>query len=304
MARVLTAPLRGLRPAPASSSTCTRARDSRAAGGYANLRVADEVVPELDTSAAPAGTPTSTAPWPGAAPDTTCRAAGRRCCRRRATCSGTTGWWSASRFPAARESLAPGGVAAARRDRATLHAAGFPSRSWTAEDPINWVSALLDPHRQTGDAIPLTYDDGRELRDQVIDRHHAPAHRPPGHRPGQPGRRPANRASPDVGARFPAALRAVERRQPDRRPLPGHAAVPLPVPAHAGRARSRRRGHPQLAFLKAARATTNATSYMGASCPTCRSARPTGTSCSRRWTTASSSSISTCSSRSSPSRTR
>ena len=32
------------------------------------------------------------------------------------------------------------------------------------------VSALLDPHRQTGDAIPLTYDDGRELRDQVIDR--------------------------------------------------------------------------------------------------------------------------------------
>ena len=53
---------------------------------------------------------------------------------------------------------------------ARLHAAGFPSRSWTAEDLINWVSALLDPHRQTGDAIPLTYDDGRELRDQVIDR--------------------------------------------------------------------------------------------------------------------------------------
>ncbi len=54
--------------------------------------------------------------------------------------------------------------------RATLHAAGFPSRAWTAADLVNWVSALIDPHRQTGDCLPLTYDQGRELRDQVIDR--------------------------------------------------------------------------------------------------------------------------------------
>ena len=54
--------------------------------------------------------------------------------------------------------------------RATLYAAGFPSRAWTAADLINWVSALLDPHRSVGDALPLTYDEGRELRDQVIDR--------------------------------------------------------------------------------------------------------------------------------------
>ena len=54
--------------------------------------------------------------------------------------------------------------------RATLHAAGFPSRAWTAADLINWVSALVDPHRSVGDALPLTYDEGRELRDQVIDR--------------------------------------------------------------------------------------------------------------------------------------
>jgi conjugal transfer ATP-binding protein TraC len=53
--------------------------------------------------------------------------------------------------------------------RVTLHAAGFPSRPWTAGDLINWVSALLDPHRQTGDGLPLTYDPGRELRDQVLD---------------------------------------------------------------------------------------------------------------------------------------
>ncbi len=54
--------------------------------------------------------------------------------------------------------------------RATLHAAGFPSRLWTAAELINWVSALLDPHRQSGDGLPLSYDPGRELRHQVIDR--------------------------------------------------------------------------------------------------------------------------------------
>ncbi|MBE0612137.1 MAG: type IV secretion system protein TraC [Burkholderiales bacterium] len=54
--------------------------------------------------------------------------------------------------------------------RATLYAAGFPSRAWTASDLINWVSALVDPHRSIGDVLPLIYDEGRELRDQVIDR--------------------------------------------------------------------------------------------------------------------------------------
>ena len=54
--------------------------------------------------------------------------------------------------------------------RATLHAAGFPSRTWTAADLINWVSALVDPHRADGDSFPLHYDEGRELRAQVIDR--------------------------------------------------------------------------------------------------------------------------------------
>jgi conjugal transfer ATP-binding protein TraC len=36
--------------------------------------------------------------------------------------------------------------------RATLHAAGFPSRPWTATELINWVSALVDPHRQAARA--------------------------------------------------------------------------------------------------------------------------------------------------------
>ena len=42
--------------------------------------------------------------------------------------------------------------------RATLHAAGFPSKAWSAADLINWVSALIDPHRQTGDCLALPYD--------------------------------------------------------------------------------------------------------------------------------------------------
>ena len=66
---------------------------------YANLRVADDAVPELDTLEFPS---LSREDWPSVVPGTTCRAAGHRCSPHRVTCSATTGWWSASRFPAAR----------------------------------------------------------------------------------------------------------------------------------------------------------------------------------------------------------
>ena len=52
--------------------------------------------------------------------------------------------------------------------RATLQAGGFPSRCWEAADLINWVSALLDPHRLS-QAPKLHYDEGRPLNDQMID---------------------------------------------------------------------------------------------------------------------------------------
>ena len=209
--------------------------------------VADDVVPELDTLGRAGRHTNIHRTMARRRAGTTCRAAGHRCCRRRATSSATTGWWSASRCPAARRISAPGGIAAAaRRIRATLHAAGFPSRSWTAEDLINWVSALLDPHRQTGDAIPLTYDDGRELRDQVIDR----ATRLRIDRQGIGLANPAADLQTELRLMsvrsFPPRFALWNAGSPDRRPLPGHAAVPLPVPAHAGRARARRRGHPQL----------------------------------------------------------
>jgi len=146
--------------------------------------------------------------------------------------------------------------------RATLHAASFPSRSWAAEDLINWVSQLLDPHRLTGDGLRLAYDDGRELRDQVID----PATRLT---IGEHDIRTANVASPSDVALRVLSVRAL----PPRFALwnmgnligdlyQGTLQYPCPflltLGVHVLDAEATR----NWAFLKAARATTNATSYM------------------------------------------
>lgn len=146
--------------------------------------------------------------------------------------------------------------------RATLHAAGFPSRPWTAEDLINWVSALLDPHRQTGDGIALPYDEGHELRDQVIDR----ATRLRIDRDG------IGLANPATGLQTELRLMSVRAFPPrfalwNAGSLIGdlyQATLQYPCPfmltlgVHVLDAEATR----NWAFLKAARATTNATSYM------------------------------------------
>ncbi|MBI4294458.1 MAG: type IV secretion system protein TraC [Betaproteobacteria bacterium] len=146
--------------------------------------------------------------------------------------------------------------------RATLHAAGFPSRAWTAADLVNWVSALIDPHRQTGDGLPLNYDEGRELRDQVIDRATRMRVRQTG-----------------VDLFNPADQRTSELRLLSVRSFPPRFALwnmgsligdlyqstlqyPCPflltLGVHVLDAEATR----NWAYLKAARATTNATSYM------------------------------------------
>src|SRR5262245_2217439 len=52
----------------------------------------------------------------------------------------------------------------------TLRAASLPSRECTAADLINWCSLYLNPDRiSRGDAPDLHYDDGREIRDQIVD---------------------------------------------------------------------------------------------------------------------------------------
>jgi conjugal transfer ATP-binding protein TraC len=52
----------------------------------------------------------------------------------------------------------------------TLRSANFPSRLCTADDLINWCALLTNPHRLMADrSAVLHYDDGRELRDQIVD---------------------------------------------------------------------------------------------------------------------------------------
>ncbi|MBE0623518.1 MAG: type IV secretion system protein TraC [Burkholderiales bacterium] len=146
--------------------------------------------------------------------------------------------------------------------RATLHAAGFPSRAWTAADLINWVSALLDPHRQAGDGVPLIYDEGRELRDQVIDRATRMRIRPGG-----------------IELFNPAENKSGELRLLSVRSFPPRYALwnmgsligdlyqstlqyPCPFMLSLGVHLLDPEATRNWALLKAARATTNATSYM------------------------------------------
>ncbi|GMV01350.1 MAG: hypothetical protein AMXMBFR52_10060 [Burkholderiales bacterium] len=146
--------------------------------------------------------------------------------------------------------------------RATLHAAGFPSRAWSAADLINWVSALLDPHRQTGDALALAYDEGRELREQVIDRATGLSI----------DRQSILLANPATDLQTALRLMSVRGYPPrfalwNAASLVGdlyQATLQYPCPflltlgVHVLDAEATR----NWAFLKAARATTNATSYM------------------------------------------
>jgi conjugal transfer ATP-binding protein TraC len=52
----------------------------------------------------------------------------------------------------------------------TLRSASLPNRVCDAADLINWCALFTNPDRisQT-DAPDLHYDDGRELRDQIVD---------------------------------------------------------------------------------------------------------------------------------------
>ena len=146
--------------------------------------------------------------------------------------------------------------------RATLHAAGFPSRPWTASELINWVSALVDPHRQGGEGLPLTYDPGRELRDQVIDRSTRLYIRPTG-----------------IELSNPAVAESSELRLLSVRSFPPRFALwnmgtligdlyqatlqyPCPFMITLGVHVLDPEATRNWAYLKAARATTNATSYM------------------------------------------
>lgn len=146
--------------------------------------------------------------------------------------------------------------------RATLHAAGFPSRPWNADDLINWVSALLDPHRLSGNDAALTYDDGREIRDQVIDRSTRMSIGPTGIGLGNPAdgvehevRLLSVRAYPPRFALWNMASLIGDLYQ-------GTLQFPCPFVMTLGVHMLDPEATRNWAYIKAARAATNATSYM------------------------------------------
>jgi conjugal transfer ATP-binding protein TraC len=52
----------------------------------------------------------------------------------------------------------------------TLRSANFPNRLCNADDLINWCARFTNPHRLMVDRTALlNYDDGREIRDQIVD---------------------------------------------------------------------------------------------------------------------------------------
>jgi conjugal transfer ATP-binding protein TraC len=75
-------------------------------------------------------------------------------------------------FPGDPENLNRRDALLALRDSmaATLRSASLPSRVVDAAELINWCAIFTNPDRLSGaDAPDLHYDDGRELRDQIVD---------------------------------------------------------------------------------------------------------------------------------------
>jgi conjugal transfer ATP-binding protein TraC len=58
-----------------------------------------------------------------------------------------------------------------RRDSliSTLRAAGFPARLWNPDDLINWTKDVCNPYRLFEPSKRVEYDEGRQIRDQIVD---------------------------------------------------------------------------------------------------------------------------------------
>jgi len=75
-------------------------------------------------------------------------------------------------FPSDPDNLSKRDELLALRDSmaSTLRSASLPNRVCDAADLINWCSIFTNPDRLSGtDAPDMNYDDGRELRDQIVD---------------------------------------------------------------------------------------------------------------------------------------
>ena len=145
--------------------------------------------------------------------------------------------------------------------RTTLKAAGLPGRDWEVNNLANWVAAILNPQRLYGDGLPLVYDPTRDLRAQVID--------------------PDTRFTTGVGGIVAAKPdgEAIELRMLSVKAYPANFALwqvggligdlyqaalqyPCPFIITLGVHLLEPDSSKQQAYIKSARATTNAESYM------------------------------------------
>ena len=146
--------------------------------------------------------------------------------------------------------------------RTTFNAANLPNRDWDASDLINWVSDLLNPQRIYGAGHFAYYDEGRDLRAQIVDHDTVARVTETGLHLGKP-------ASHDE-----VAIRLLSIKNfPPRFALwnmgaligdlyQGALQYPCPFMITLGVHVLEQEATKNWAYLKAARATTNATSYM------------------------------------------
>jgi conjugal transfer ATP-binding protein TraC len=154
--------------------------------------------------------------------------------------------------------------------RTTFRAAGFPNRDWDAADLINWVSDLLNPQRAFADGHFAAYDDGRDLRAQIVDRDTV-----------------VRVSEMGINLSKPQTEHEVELRLLSIKSLPPRFALwnmgaligdlyqgalqyPCPFLITLGVHVLEPEATKNWAFLKAARATTNASSYMARFLPDLR----------------------------------
>ena len=146
--------------------------------------------------------------------------------------------------------------------RTTLRAAGFPNRNWDASDLINWVSHLLNPQRVFAPGPYAYYDEGREISAQIVDRDTMIHVKEAGLHFGKPS----------GGNEIEVRLLSI-KNFPPRFSLwnmgaligdlyQGPLQYPCPFLITLGVHILEPEATKNWAFLKAARATTNASSYM------------------------------------------
>ena len=146
--------------------------------------------------------------------------------------------------------------------RTTLTAAGFRNQDWDASDLINWVSDLLNPQRTFGSGEFVYYDDGRDLRAQIIDHDTVARVTEMGLHLGKPASQDELEIRLLSIKNFPPRFALWNMGALIGDLFQGALQYPCPFMITLGVHVLEPEATKNWAYLKAARATTNATSYM------------------------------------------